>query len=137
MQVSRILRCSCHSSRATTCSMVLTQHYTGLNPTAAPAETVYIFRGAYMSYGLNLGWGGPIGDYIGFWGGPIKGYPCLHALTNLCRALLIPVLSGRMLLSLRGQVILPAFLVVNLCHIPRPPRLCSSSVIVLTVSMTF
>ena len=21
-----------------------------------------------MSYGLNLGWGGPIGDYIGFWG---------------------------------------------------------------------
>ena len=22
-----------------------------------------------MSYGLNLGWGGPIGDYIGFWGG--------------------------------------------------------------------
>ena len=27
-----------------------------------------------MSYGLNLGWGGPIGDYKGFWGGPIKGY---------------------------------------------------------------
>ena len=26
-----------------------------------------------MSYGLNLGWGGPIGDYIEFWGGPIKG----------------------------------------------------------------
>ena len=26
-----------------------------------------------MSYGLNLGWGGPIGDYIGFWKGPIKG----------------------------------------------------------------
>ena len=26
-----------------------------------------------MSYGLNLGWGGPIGDYIGFWWGPIKG----------------------------------------------------------------
>ena len=26
-----------------------------------------------MSYGLNLGWGGPIGDYIGFRGGPIKG----------------------------------------------------------------
>ena len=29
---------------------------------------------ASMSYGLNLGWSGPIGDYIGFWGGPIKGY---------------------------------------------------------------
>ena len=29
---------------------------------------------SYMSYGLNLGWGGPIGDYIGFWGGPIKEY---------------------------------------------------------------
>ena len=28
----------------------------------------------YMSDGLNLGWGGPIGDYIGFGGGPIKGY---------------------------------------------------------------
>ena len=27
-----------------------------------------------MSYGLNLGWGGPIGDYIGFWGGPIQGH---------------------------------------------------------------
>ena len=27
-----------------------------------------------MSYGLNLGWGGPIGDYIGFWGGSIKEY---------------------------------------------------------------
>ena len=27
-----------------------------------------------MSYGLNLGWGGIIGDYIRFWGGPIKGY---------------------------------------------------------------
>ena len=24
---------------------------------------------AHMSYGLNLGWGGPIGDYVGFWGG--------------------------------------------------------------------
>ena len=22
----------------------------------------------------NLGWGGPIGDYRGFWGGPVKGY---------------------------------------------------------------
>ena len=28
---------------------------------------------ADMSYGLNLGWGGPIGNYIGFWGGPIEG----------------------------------------------------------------
>ena len=27
-----------------------------------------------MSYALNLGWGGPIGDDIGFWGGPVKGY---------------------------------------------------------------
>ena len=27
-----------------------------------------------MSYGLNLGWGGPIGDYIAFWGGPMKVY---------------------------------------------------------------
>ena len=26
-----------------------------------------------MRYGQNLGWGGPIGEYIGFWGGPIKG----------------------------------------------------------------
>ena len=24
--------------------------------------------------GLNLGWGEPIGDYVGFWGGPIKRY---------------------------------------------------------------
>ena len=31
------------------------------------------YRG-YMSYGLNSGWGEPIGDYIGFWGGPITGY---------------------------------------------------------------
>ena len=22
----------------------------------------------YVSYGLNLGWGGPTGDCIGFWG---------------------------------------------------------------------
>ena len=29
---------------------------------------------SHVSYGLNSGWGGPIGDYIGFWGGPIKGY---------------------------------------------------------------
>ena len=29
--------------------------------------------GDNMSYRLNLGWGGPIGNYIGFWGGPIKG----------------------------------------------------------------
>ena len=27
-----------------------------------------------MGYGLNLGWGGPIVDYLGFWVGPIKGY---------------------------------------------------------------
>ena len=27
-----------------------------------------------LSYGLNLGWGGPIGEYIRFWWGPIKGY---------------------------------------------------------------
>ena len=27
-----------------------------------------------MSYGLNLCWEGPIGEHIGFWGGPIKGY---------------------------------------------------------------
>ena len=25
-----------------------------------------------MNYGLNLGWE-PIGDYVGFWGRPIKG----------------------------------------------------------------
>ena len=28
----------------------------------------------HMSYGLNLGWGRSIGGYIGFWGGPMKGY---------------------------------------------------------------
>ena len=28
----------------------------------------------HMSYGLNLGWGGPRKGTIGFWGGPIKGY---------------------------------------------------------------
>ena len=27
-----------------------------------------------MSYGFNVGGGGPIGDHIGFWGGPILGY---------------------------------------------------------------
>ena len=26
-----------------------------------------------MSYGLDLGWGGPIGDYVVFWGRPIEG----------------------------------------------------------------
>ena len=26
-----------------------------------------------MSYGLNLGWGGPIGDYIGLLGGTYQG----------------------------------------------------------------
>ena len=26
----------------------------------------------HMSYGPNLGWGGPIGDYIGFWGGLLR-----------------------------------------------------------------
>ena len=31
-----------------------------------------------MGYGLNLGWGGPMVDYIGFWAGPIKG-----CITNL------------------------------------------------------
>ena len=31
-----------------------------------------------MSYGRNLGWGRPTEDYIGFWGGPMKGY-----ITNL------------------------------------------------------
>ena len=31
-----------------------------------------------MSYGLNLGWGRPTGDYIGFFGGgPIEGYTTL------------------------------------------------------------
>ena len=29
---------------------------------------------AHMSYGRNLGWGGPIMEYIGFWGGPTRGY---------------------------------------------------------------
>ena len=29
---------------------------------------------SYMSNELNLGWGGPIRDDIGFWGGAIKGY---------------------------------------------------------------
>ena len=34
-----------------------------------------VLKGIHMSYGLNVGWGGPIEDYIGFWGGgPIKGY---------------------------------------------------------------
>ena len=28
----------------------------------------------YLGYGLNLGWRGPIIDYIGFWRGPMKGY---------------------------------------------------------------
>ena len=28
----------------------------------------------YVSYGLDLGWGAPIGDYIGSWAGPIQGY---------------------------------------------------------------
>ena len=28
----------------------------------------------HMSYGLKLGWGGPIGEYIAFFGGPIKEY---------------------------------------------------------------
>ena len=28
----------------------------------------------YMSCGLTLGCGGPIGDYIGLCGGPMKGY---------------------------------------------------------------
>ena len=27
----------------------------------------------HVSYGLNSGWGGPIRDYLGFWGGSIKG----------------------------------------------------------------
>ena len=27
----------------------------------------------FKRYGLNFGWGGPIGDYIGCWCGPIKG----------------------------------------------------------------
>ena len=39
-----------------------------------------------MSYGLNLGWGGPIGDYIGSWLGPIKGYP-----TNLIQGSYTPM----------------------------------------------
>ena len=25
-------------------------------------------RAVHVSYGLNLGWGGPTADYIGFWG---------------------------------------------------------------------
>ena len=29
---------------------------------------------SHVSSGLNLGWGGPIGDNIGLWGGPVKGY---------------------------------------------------------------
>ena len=32
-----------------------------------------------MIYGLNSGWGGPIGDYIGFSGGSIKGYTPLFS----------------------------------------------------------
>ena len=31
-------------------------------------------KGEDMSYGLNSGWGGRIGEHIGCWGGPIKGY---------------------------------------------------------------
>ena len=33
----------------------------------------YSSRRLYMSHGLDLGWGGPIGEYIGFWWGPTKG----------------------------------------------------------------
>ena len=34
---------------------------------------------ADMSYGLNSGWGRPIGDCIGFSGGSIKGYTPLFS----------------------------------------------------------
>ena len=32
----------------------------------------------HMIYGLNLGWGGPIGDYIGFWGYLFEGYIVIY-----------------------------------------------------------
>ena len=42
-----------------------------------------------MSYGLNFGRGGPIGDYIGFWGGPSKGYTTNLVQGSTMGALLI------------------------------------------------
>ena len=34
---------------------------------ASGSDGVLLHR-PYVNYGLNLGWGGPIGDYIRFWG---------------------------------------------------------------------
>ena len=42
--------------------------------------------GSYVSYGLNLGWGAPGGDSIGFWGGPIKRYTA-NLVQGSCHAL--------------------------------------------------
>ena len=53
----------------------------------APGSTHPVrFISGYVSYGLNLGWGGCIGDYIGFYGGPIKGYAA-NLVQGSCRPL--------------------------------------------------
>ena len=39
----------------------------------------------YMSYGLNLGWGGPIADYIGFWGDLLRGILQIQSVAHITR----------------------------------------------------
>ena len=67
-------RASGFTGITTTC---LAQHFTAQkNSNFEPKDVVHEWvekRINCMSYGLNLGWEGPIGDYIGFWGA-IKGH---------------------------------------------------------------
>ena len=62
-----------------------------------------------MSYGLNLGWGGPIGDYIGFWGGPIKRYTTklVQGSYVLLSVLLLYPCTGIIIAVLRIFLLLP------------------------------
>ena len=63
------------------------QRERGSNGEAEGSRLSHENLGKHMSYGLNLGWWGSIGDDIGFGGAPIKGYIAslvqgLHVLTT-------------------------------------------------------
>ena len=38
------------------------------------ASQLSIAQPQHVSYGKKLSWGGPVGDYVGFWEGPTKRY---------------------------------------------------------------
>ena len=48
-----------------------------------------------VSYGLNSGWEGLVGDYIGFWGEPMKGYATTLVQGSCPKMFLCGLLTAR------------------------------------------